>query len=95
MFLSAYHFDGDPARLVPAYDAFAATFPPGVLSLHACVVTEDGVTVYDACPTREVFEEFRHGAVFRSAVEAAGLPLPRVVPLGEVHHVVADGVAAR
>jgi hypothetical protein len=95
MFLSAYHFDGDPARLLPAYDAFAATFPPDALTLHACVVTESGISVYDACPTREVFEEFCHGAAFRSALEAAGLQLPRIVPLGEVHHLAAAGAAAR
>jgi hypothetical protein len=95
MFLSAYHFDGDPGALVPAYDAFARTFPPEALELHACVVTTRGITVYDACPTREVFEEFHRSAGFRSAVAAAGLPLPRIEPLGEVHRAVTGRAVAR
>ena len=95
MFLSAYHFDGEPAALVPAYDAFAGTFPPGALGLHACVLTANGITVYDACPTRQVFEEFHRSAEFRSAVAAVGLPLPRIEPIGEVHHAMASQAVAR
>ncbi|MGI5125903.1 hypothetical protein ACQEVB_03710 [Pseudonocardia sp. CA-107938] len=89
MFLSAYHFDGDPMTLVPAYDRMREGFPPDMFDLHACVVTGSGITVYDGCPTREDFEGFSVSADFRSAVAAAGLPQPRIEPLGEVHHAVA------
>ena len=95
MVLSAYYFDGDPAALVPACDGLATTFPPAALELQTCIVTARGITVYDACPTRAVFEEFHRGVVFRSAVAAAGLPLPRVEPLGEVHRAVARRGVAR
>jgi hypothetical protein len=95
MFLSAYHFDGDPATLVPAHDAFASTFPPEAFTLHICVATATGITVYDACPTRDAFESFRRSAAFRSAVAAAQLPPPRIEPLGEVHQAVARREVAR
>jgi hypothetical protein len=91
MFLSAYHFDGDPATLVTAYDVMRRGFPPETFELHACVVSGAGITVYDACPTREIFESFSTGPEFRGALAAAGLPAPRVEPLGEVH----DAVAGR
>lgn len=87
MFLSAYHFDGDPAVLVPAYETLMSGFPPGAAELHVCVLTETGLSVYDACPSREVFEEFSRGG-FRDAVAAAGLPVPRIVPLGDVHNAI-------
>jgi hypothetical protein len=89
MFLSAYHFDGDPTTLLPAYDRMQEGFPPGMFDLHACVVTASGITVYDGCPSREDFEGFSAGDDFRSAVAAAGLPQPRIEPLGEVHYAVA------
>jgi hypothetical protein len=87
MFLSAYHFDGDPAVLVPAYETLMSGFPPGAAELHVCVLTETGLSVYDACPSREVFEEFSRGG-FQTAVAAAGLPVPRIVPLGDVHNAI-------
>jgi hypothetical protein len=95
MFLSAYHFDGDPVTLVPAYDVFASTFPPDAFTLHVCVVTAIGITVYDACPSRDVFEEFSQSAAFRSAVAAAQLPPPRIEALGEVHQAVARSEVVR
>lgn len=86
MFLSTYDFDGDPAELLPAYDRFmAASYPPGALLLHVCVVRDDGITVLDACPSRQVFEDFAASAEFADAVTRAGLPHPRVTPRGEVH----------
>ncbi|MEV6874204.1 hypothetical protein [Amycolatopsis sp. NPDC051128] len=84
MFLSAYYFDGDPDRLLAGYDRMMATLPPK-LDLHACVSRETGITVYDGCPTREEFVEFSSGEGFRTALAAAGLPMPRIEPLGEVH----------
>jgi hypothetical protein len=87
MFLGAYHFDGDPAVLVPAYENLMSGFPTDAIALHACVVTDRGISVYDACPSRADFEEFTSGG-FQAAVVAAGLPLPRIVPLGDVHNAI-------
>jgi hypothetical protein len=85
MFLGAYRFAGDPAELLAGYDRLMAGFPPGAISVHVCVADENGMTVFDACPTREVFLEFSSGSNFAAAVAAAGLPVPSVQPLGEIH----------
>ena len=76
MYLGVYEIDGDPARLLPAYDRLMAGMPDDLVHLHACAVREDGITIYDACPTREAFEQFSAGDEFRSAAESAGLPWP-------------------
>lgn len=86
MFLGAYHFDGQPAELVAAYDRLLASFPPDALILHVCTITAMGITVFDACPTRPVFEVFSSSPDTLAAFAAAGLPVPRVEPLGEVHN---------
>jgi hypothetical protein len=84
MFLGSYRFAGDPAALLPAYDKLVAAYPDAV-DLHACVIADDGITVYDACPSREVFEGFTAGPEFAAAVADAGLPRPVVTGLGDVH----------
>ncbi len=93
MFLGAYHFDGDAAALVEAYDRMRAFFPPDALAFHACVVAEGGITVFDGCPSRADFATFSTGPQFRGAVAAAGLPTPRIEPVGEVHAAVANAAA--
>jgi hypothetical protein len=85
MYLGAYHFDGSVPELLDAYERLMATFPPETLDLHVCVVRDGGLTVFDACPAAEVFVGFSTSAEFRAAVGAAGLPEPRVEPIGEVH----------
>jgi len=85
MFLGAYHFDGDPAALLPAYDRLKVQYPPEALDLHVCVVHEGGLTVLDACPSRSEFEDFSSGPDFAAALASAGLPTPKVAPLGDVH----------
>lgn len=85
MFLGSYDFDGDPAGLLTAYERLMAGHPPESIDLHICIARGDGITVYDACPSRNVFEAFSHGAEFAAAVAAAGLPAPRVTSLGDVH----------
>ncbi len=85
MFLGSYHFDGGRDELVPAYERLVAGCPPDALDVHVCVVGDGGLTVFDACPSRELFDSFSRAAEFAAAVAAAGLPAPRVVPVGEVH----------
>ena len=85
MFMGSYEFDGEPAALVPAYEKLLAGYPPDGLDLHVCVVGTHGITVYDACPSREVFTAFSASAEFAAALAGAGLPAPRVTPIGEVH----------
>jgi hypothetical protein len=85
MFLAAYHFDGTPAELVGAYERLMGAFPPDSLDLHVCVIRDGGLSIYDACPSASVFADFSASEQFAGAVRAAGLPAPRVEPLGEVH----------
>jgi hypothetical protein len=85
MFLGAYHFDGDPTALIAAYDRLMASFPPDAIVFHVCIEREEGITVFDACPTRAVFADFSVSYEFNAAVAAAGLPSPRVELLGDVH----------
>ena len=95
MFLSAYHFAGDPAALVAGHDRLYQQVPADSLDLHVCVRTADGITVFDACPSRAVFDEFSQSAEFRAALAGAGLPQPRLEPIGEVHGVrMREGIAS-
>jgi hypothetical protein len=84
MFLGAYHFDGEPGVLLAAYRRMMQGFPPESSDLHLCIERSDGITVYDACPSKEIFAGFSTGPEFRAAVKAAGLPAPRVEQLGAV-----------
>lgn len=85
MYLSAYHFDGDPETLLDAHDRLAVQFPLDAFDLHLVVRGERGIVVLDACPSRAVFESFSTSPEFRAAVAAAGLPAPRIEPFGDVH----------
>ena len=95
MFLGAYHFDGDPDELVPAYERLMAGFPVESFELHVAVVRDGGLIVYDACPSEGVFAAFSTSEDFLSAVRAAGLPAARVDRLGNVHNVHARAGANR
>jgi len=67
--------------------------PPGatvIFSAHGvsnAVVEEArvrGLTVFDACPSQEVYASFTASDMFREAIAAAGLPAPRTEGLGGV-----------
>lgn len=88
MFLGMYRFDGDPSELMAAYDRLVAGFPPGMIELQLCVQRADGITVFDTCPSAEVFAEFSTSEGFAGALATAGLPTPTVEPLGDVHHAI-------
>ncbi len=90
MYLSAYHFDGDPAELAAAHDRLTDRFPADALELHVCVLVEGGIVVFDACPSQADFLAFSQSPEFRDGLVSAGLPEPRIEPLGDVH--VRDGV---
>jgi hypothetical protein len=85
MFLGVYHFDGSPAELLPAYERLMAGFPPDQIQLNVCVTHDRGMSVYDACPSSSVFAAFSQSDDFAGALEAVGLPSPRVEAIGEVH----------
>ena len=84
MYLGAAHFDGDPGELLPAYYRLLERFGVENLDVHLCVIRDDGLTVFDACPSREIYASFTASDMFREAVAAAGLPVPRVEGLGSI-----------
>ena len=45
---------------------------------------DGGLTVFDACPTKAIYEEFTKSETFLGAIAEAGLPAPRVSGLGDV-----------
>ena len=79
MYLGIYEIDGEPGELLAAYDRLMAGMPESQVEFHACAVREDGITIYDACPTKEAFEAFSSGPESRAAAEAAGLPWPGTI----------------
>jgi hypothetical protein len=84
LYLGAMHFDGDPGELLPSYHRMLERFQIETLDVHLCIVRDDGLTVFDACPGKAVHEQFTRSDAFRDAVAAAGLPEPRIEGLGDV-----------
>ena len=84
MYLGAVYFDGDPGELLPAYHRMLEKFGLETLDVHLCITTDAGLTVFDACPTREIYEEFTRSETFLGAIAEAGLPAPRVSGLGNI-----------
>jgi hypothetical protein len=84
MYLGAAYFDGDPGELLPAYHRMLDKFGLEGLDVHLCITRDGGLTVFDACPTREIYEEFIRSETFLGAIAEAGLPEPRVSGLGDV-----------
>lgn len=85
MHLGIYEFDGDPERLLPAYDELMSATPSSSIHWHLCAARPDGITIYDTCPTEEAFRRFSSSDEFLGAVRAAALPEPRVS--GQAVHV--------
>jgi hypothetical protein len=85
MFLGIYRFEGDATQLRQAYDRMIDQIPHAGLHLHVCVADPDGLSVYDACPSKEIFLSFAASPEFNGVMKASGLPPPRVTPMGEVH----------
>jgi hypothetical protein len=84
LYLGAAHFDGDPGELLPAYHQVLERFGIDALYVHLCIVRDNGLTVFDACPSKAVHEEFTKSDMFLDAVAVAGLPAPRIEGLGDV-----------
>jgi hypothetical protein len=91
MFLGIYRFAGDAALLRKAYDHLLDTLPHADLSLHLCVADENGLSVFDTCPSQEAFMSFASSPEFNGALKAAGLPPPQITLAGEVHAAFASG----
>jgi len=74
MFLGVYRFKGQADELLAAYDRLMATMPMEDLELHVCTHNDQGIAIYDTCPSREEFDTFANGESLRDALAAAGIP---------------------
>jgi hypothetical protein len=83
-YLGVVHFDGDPGELLPAYHRLLDRFGIDTLDVHLCVTRDGGLTVFDACPTKAIHEEFTKSDTLLDVIAAAGLPVPRFEGLGDV-----------
>jgi hypothetical protein len=84
MYLGAVRFDGNPGELLRAYQRMLEKFGLDNLDVHLYITRDGGLTVFDACPTKEIYEEFIRSETLLSAIAEAGLPEPRVSGLGDV-----------
>ncbi len=85
MYLAAYHYEGDPARLLLAYDRLREHIPDDQLIAHLAVVTATGLTVIDACPDEAAYRAFVADPQIAQLFSDCGLPPARLEPLGPVH----------
>jgi len=85
MYLGLYRFNGNRDEFLLAYEKLLQMMPPENLHLHVCVSDENGISIYDACPTREIFEAFSNSPDMQTAIKSAGLPQPEINQIGEVH----------
>jgi hypothetical protein len=86
MFMASYELTGDPDALLAAHEWMISGFPTDSFLLHLSVRTEQGVTIYDCCPSRDQFEAFSSSPEFAAALAEAGLPTPKVTPIGDIYY---------
>ena len=84
LYLAAFHFAGDSGELLRGYHRLLEQFPIDALDVHLCITHANGLTVFDACPTKAIHEQFTKSDTFLDAVAGAGLPAPRIDGLGDV-----------
>jgi len=84
MFLGIYRLEGDTNQLRRGYERLLELVPHDGMQLHVCVTDPGGLWIYDTCPSREAFLSFAASPEFRNALKTAGLPEPKVTPIGEV-----------
>lgn len=90
--LGIYRFSGDPEALLAAYDRLMEAMPPATPPwVHVCVVESDGITIYDTCPSEDIFRAFSTSEGFREALATAELPQP-LVTSAAVHNARTAGV---
>jgi hypothetical protein len=91
MFLGIYRFNGSKEELLPAYEKLVQMMPNENLHLQVCIADETGMSIYDTCPTREIFEAFSSSPDLQAALQSAGLPQPEIRQIGEIHAAIVGG----
>ncbi len=92
MFLGTYRVIGDPTELAAAYDRLMTNFRDDQLLVHICVRTDEGLVIYDTCPSQADFHAFSSNPVVLAARQEAGLPAPQVGEVGEVRAAMAPAL---
>ena len=95
MHASIWRFRGDPDDLLPRYDAMVAEIPRENMRLHVCLRSDEGIMLFDTCPSREVFESFSAGDTFRELRRRHGLPEPERLEDFPVHAAFVEGQLSR
>jgi len=84
MFLGSYRYEGNPEELQAAYQQALDQIPTAQMQLQVCIADDNGITVYDTCPSRDVFLAFSSSTDMKELMTSVGLPMPTVTPIGEV-----------
>ena len=92
MYLGTYEIDGDPNELLAADDRLTAMMPEGQVGFHACATRENGLTIYDARPTKEVSERFSTSTKCSGRDRGRRASLPPRIEGPPLHSVRAKGV---
>jgi len=95
MFLGIYRLEGDTSQLRQGYERLLESVPHDGMQLHVCVTDPGGLWIYDTCPSREAFLSFAASPEFRNALKTAGLPEPKVTPVGDVQAAFVAGKRTR
>jgi len=91
MLMGSYRFEGDPKQLSEAYEKLLESLPTTNMQLQVCVTDDNGMTIYDTCPSKEVFLSFSSSADMKDMMTSAGLPAPTVTQIGPVFMVYSGG----
>lgn len=84
MFLGSYRFEGNPQELQAAYQSCLDQIPASQMQLQVCVADDNGITVYDTCPSRDTFMATSSSTDMKELLASAGMPMPTVTPIGDV-----------
>ncbi|HVV36180.1 MAG TPA: hypothetical protein VHC63_06215 [Acidimicrobiales bacterium] len=85
MFVASYTFTGDVDELKEGHAKMVELLGMDGAFMHVAVVGDGQLVVLDACPSREVHQQFAGGDFFQSLIAKCGLPQPKIDRLGDVH----------
>ena len=81
MHCSIWRFEGDPEDLARRYAALMAELPESNHRLHAAARTDEGLLIFDTCPSEEVYRSFFESGPARDLFARHGL-----VPVSREDH---------
>lgn len=76
MHCSISTYVGDTADLVARYEALVAEVPAENMRFHACARTNNGIVIFDTCPSKEAYDSFWSSPDVLALLERHGLADP-------------------